>query len=65
MTRRRALLAAAMTATAASRAAAVVGRGRRRHAAASGIHITAYFTESNGIYAGNHVDILGLASRHV
>ncbi|MGN6472444.1 MAG: MCE family protein [Mycobacteriales bacterium] len=24
------------------------------------IHITAYFTESNGIYAGNHVDILGL-----
>jgi virulence factor Mce-like protein len=26
----------------------------------SRIHITAYFTESNGIYAGNHVDILGL-----
>jgi phospholipid/cholesterol/gamma-HCH transport system substrate-binding protein len=24
------------------------------------MHITAYFTESNGIYAGNHVDILGL-----
>jgi phospholipid/cholesterol/gamma-HCH transport system substrate-binding protein len=24
------------------------------------MHITAYFRESNGIYAGNHVDILGL-----
>ncbi|HVS69334.1 MAG TPA: MCE family protein [Mycobacteriales bacterium] len=24
------------------------------------MHITAYFSESNGIYAGNHVDILGL-----
>jgi phospholipid/cholesterol/gamma-HCH transport system substrate-binding protein len=24
------------------------------------IHITAYFSESNGIYVGNHVDILGL-----
>ncbi|HWA65783.1 MAG TPA: MCE family protein [Mycobacteriales bacterium] len=24
------------------------------------LHITAYFTESNGIYVGNHVDILGL-----
>ncbi|HVY09809.1 MAG TPA: MCE family protein [Mycobacteriales bacterium] len=24
------------------------------------MHITAYFTESNGIYPGNHVDILGL-----
>lgn len=25
------------------------------------IHITAYFKESNGIYPGNHVDVLGLA----
>jgi virulence factor Mce-like protein len=24
------------------------------------MHITAYFSETNGIYAGNHVDILGL-----
>ncbi len=30
------------------------------HRRADRIHITAYFVESNGIYAGNHVDILGL-----
>jgi virulence factor Mce-like protein len=30
------------------------------HRRADRIHITAFFTESNGIYAGNHVDILGL-----
>ncbi|HVW79517.1 MAG TPA: MCE family protein [Mycobacteriales bacterium] len=32
------------------------------HAVTGGkrLHITAYFTESNGIYPGNHVDILGL-----
>jgi phospholipid/cholesterol/gamma-HCH transport system substrate-binding protein len=31
----------------------VIGGGKR-------LRITAYFTESNGIYVGNHVDILGL-----
>lgn len=54
---RRAVLAAAIAAIATIAATVLIV-----HAAVGGkrMHITAYFTESNGIYAGNHVDILGL-----
>lgn len=40
--------------------AAVVAVGVRVVTGGKRVHFTAYFTESNGIYAGNHVDILGL-----
>lgn len=50
----RAAALAAVAAIAVSATWVVLGAGGNR------IHITAYFTESNGIYAGNHVDILGL-----
>jgi virulence factor Mce-like protein len=48
-----ALATIAIVAGAALAAYHVVTGGKR-------LHITAYFTESNGIYVGNHVDILGL-----
>ncbi|HVT65866.1 MAG TPA: MCE family protein [Mycobacteriales bacterium] len=53
------LLAAATAAIAVIAATALVVA---LHVVSGGsrIHITAYFNESNGIYAGNHVDILGL-----
>ncbi len=59
MTRRHGAATAAIAMAAAvavivAFAAVDVFRGGKR------MHITAYFTESNGIYAGNHVDILGL-----
>lgn len=58
MGRSRGLLAAlAVIAIAAVLAAIAVVEVRRHN---SRIHLTAYFTESNGIYPGNHVDILGL-----
>jgi virulence factor Mce-like protein len=40
--------------------AAVVAVGVHVVTGGKRLKITAYFTESNGIYAGNHVDILGL-----
>jgi len=49
-------LIAGLVVTAVIATAVVVEVQRHRNR----IHITAYFTESNGIYAGNHVDILGL-----
>lgn len=42
-------------------AVVAVGAVVEYHRHASRMHITAYFTESNGIYPGNHVDVLGLA----
>jgi virulence factor Mce-like protein len=48
-----ALVTIAVIAAVAVAAVHVVTGGKR-------LHITAYFTESNGIYVGNHVDILGL-----
>jgi virulence factor Mce-like protein len=54
---RRNLLVAALAAVLTI--AATVGVVRTVHGSKR-LHITAYFTQSNGIYVGNHVDVLGL-----
>lgn len=59
MMRRRVLTAIAAVAALAVIAGVVVAAARVV-TGGKRVHITAYFTESNGIYVGNHVDILGL-----